>query len=259
MMSGSALIGYTGFVGSTLRMAQSFDTLINSKNKSALRGSSFDLVVCAGVPAMKWLANMEPERDRAAIADLIDVLATIQAKEFVLISTIDVYPDTNAVADEGTFIDPSTNHPYGRHRLELERWTVDRFPNTRIVRLPALFGEGFKKNVLFDLLRGNLTDSINPASVYQWYPLRRLHSDIERVRAHEIRIMNLFPEPIRTSDIVGAFFPDAKVGLEIEPAPSYRLRTTYSELFDGPPGYLIERIVVLGELAAFIAKDRRGG
>jgi hypothetical protein len=258
MMNGSALIGFTGFVGSTLHRAQSFDTLISSKNTGDLRGGSFDLVVCAGVPALKWLANKEPETDRAAIAGLTDVLATIEAKEFILVSTIDVYPDTDATVDEYASINPSINHPYGKHRLELEHWVADRFPNTRVVRLPALFGEGLKKNVIFDLLRGNLTDSVNPASVFQWYPLRRLHSDIERVRVHDIRLINLFPEPIRTSDILDAFFPGAKVGPEAKAPPSYRLRTAYSDLFKGPPGYLIERITVLGELAAFIAKERSG-
>jgi hypothetical protein len=255
-MSGSALIGYTGFVGSALSRARRFDTLVNSRNTDHLRGGSFDLVVCAGVSAVKWLANKEPETDRAAITGLADLLTTVEAKEFILISTIDVYPDTSLASDENTSIDPSINHAYGRHRLEFERWVTDRFQNTRIVRLPALFGEGLKKNVIFDLLRGNLTDNVNPASRFQWYPLRRLASDIERIRAHDIRLINLFPEPIRTSDILAAFFPGAKTGPDAEPAPSYRLCTRFSELFGGPPGYLLDRITVLGELADFVALDR---
>ena len=52
-MSGSALIGFTGFVGGTLHRAGRFDLLINSKNTNDLRGGRFDLVICAGVPAAK--------------------------------------------------------------------------------------------------------------------------------------------------------------------------------------------------------------
>jgi hypothetical protein len=33
-------------------------------------------------PTVKWLANREPEKNRAAVAGLTDVLATIEAKEF---------------------------------------------------------------------------------------------------------------------------------------------------------------------------------
>mgnify|MGYP002224763577 CR=1 FL=1 len=40
---------------------------------------------------------------------------------------------------------------YGRNRLQLERWVREDYPNALIVRLPALYGIGLKKNFLFDL------------------------------------------------------------------------------------------------------------
>jgi hypothetical protein len=256
-MSGSALIGFTGFVGGTLHRAGGFDLLINSKNTNDLRGRSFELVVCAGVPAAKWLANAQPENDRDTIASIRDALDTTEIKELILISTIDVYCDPSASCDESDVIDASRNHPYGRHRLELERWLADRFHKTRIIRLPALFGDGLKKNVIFDLLHGNQMEKINPLSIYQWYPLRRLASDIERIRACDIDLINLFPEPIQTSEILDAFFPGAKVGPEATPAPAYGLRTRYCEIFGGPPGYMLDRKTVLGELAGYIEQERK--
>ena len=50
----SAIIGNTGFVGSNLIRQRHFDAFYNSKN---IETKSFDLVICAGVPAVKWLAN----------------------------------------------------------------------------------------------------------------------------------------------------------------------------------------------------------
>lgn len=256
-MSGSALIGFTGFVGGTLHRASAFDLLINSKNTNDLRGKSFDLVICAGVPAAKWLANAHPEDDRKAIASIRDALDSTEIGELILISTIDVYCDPGAACDEDDVIDASRNHAYGKHRFELECWAVNRFRKTRIVRLPALFGEGLKKNVIFDLLHGNQIEKINPLGVFQWYPLRRLASDIERIRAHDIDLINLFPEPLQTAEILNAFFPGAKVGPEATPAPAYGLRTKYAEMFGGPAGYMLDRITVLGELAGFIAQERK--
>ncbi len=87
-MSRSALVGYTGFVGGTLHRARSFDVLINSKNADDLRGGDFDLVIHAGVPAVKWIANKDPAADRAAI-------------DFDLRRTGD---------DEGQGIDPDLDH-----------------------------------------------------------------------------------------------------------------------------------------------------
>ena len=92
-MSRSALVGYTGFVGGTLHRARAFDVLVNSKNADDLRGGAFDLVIHAGVPAVKWIANKDPAADLAAISSIRGVLATMKIAELILISTIDVYPD----------------------------------------------------------------------------------------------------------------------------------------------------------------------
>ena len=118
-MSRSGLIGHTGFVGGTLMRARDWDALYNSANITEIADESFDLLVCAGVSAVKWLANKDPEADRAGIKRLTDPLSTVRAREVVLISTIDVYPDPARGGDEGTVIDPAVNHPYGRHRFEL--------------------------------------------------------------------------------------------------------------------------------------------
>jgi hypothetical protein len=254
----SALIGHTGFVGSTLQRAASFDTLANSKTIQQLAGQNFNLVVCAGVSAVKWLANRDPAADRAGIERLTSVLATITAREFILISTIDVYPEPSEAANEDTTIDPAANHAYGRHRLELEQWVQGRFDIVRVVRLPALFGGGLKKNVIFDLLHNNQCGAINPASVFQWYPLRRLSEDIEKIRSEDIRLINLFPEPIRTADIIAAFFHGTEVGKATYPAPHYKLETKHGALFGGPKGYIADRRSVLGDLAEFIIAERGG-
>jgi hypothetical protein len=257
-MSRSALVGYTGLVGGTLHRGRSFDVLINSKNANELRSGDFDLVIHAGVPAVKWIANKDPAADRTAIESIQDVLATMKIAELILISTIDVYPDPSSALDESAAIDPARNHAYGRHRFELEQWARGHFANVRIVRLPALFGEGLKKNFVFDLLHGNQVGNINPASRFQWYPLARLSADIETIRARDIRLINLFPEPIRTSEIVNRFFSGAPTAPVSEPAPAYDLRTRYSDVFGGPAGYMLDRATVLHELAAFIGRERAG-
>ena len=221
-----------------------------------MRGRSFDLLVCAGVLAVKWLANKEPDADRAGIARLTNALAEARAREFVLISTIDVYPDPAAGLDEGAAISAMPNHAYGRHRLELEQWITERFANVRIVRLPALFGTGLRKNALYDLLHDNMVGSINPAGVFQWYPTWRLWDDIQTVRGADLKLVNLFPPPVAMSQIIAAFFPGAQVGPEARPAPQYDLRTRHADLFGGRNGHILSAPYILGEMAGFIAETR---
>ena len=88
-----ALIGHTGFVGgdAARRGARTMRRIIPA-TIGTIAGRSFRRVVCAGVSAVKWRANRDPEADRAGIQTLIDALATVTAEHFVLISTIDVYP-----------------------------------------------------------------------------------------------------------------------------------------------------------------------
>ncbi|WFU38851.1 NAD(P)-dependent oxidoreductase [Bradyrhizobium sp. CB82] len=257
LMQGSALIGHTGFVGSNLARDRRFGTLANSKTIGDLIGRRFETIVCAGVSATKWLANRDPEADRLGIERLKTVLETLTAEEFILISTIDVYPDPSQPLNEDATINNVPSHAYGCHRLELENWVSSRFEKTRIVRLPALFGPGLKKNVIFDLLHDNQTNNINPASSFQWYSLMRLADDLDLIRSQNLSLVNLFPEPIATADILDAFFPNSHPGAPVLPAPNYCLTTRYSKLFGGPHNFVCSRISVLGQLADFVANERR--
>lgn len=146
-----ALIGHSGFVGTNMLRAHDFGARYNSRTIGEIDGRSFDTVVCAAAPATMWQANREPERDAAIIDGLIAHLRTIRAERFVLVSTIAVLADAAAGADETTTAFEEAK-AYGRNRRRLETACLDLFPRCTVLRLPALFGAGLKKNFLFDLL-----------------------------------------------------------------------------------------------------------
>lgn len=145
-----ALIGYTGFVGKNL-LSSRYLYQYNSKNIGEIVGKEFDKVVCAGVRAEKYLANTYPELDLQAIKDLCSILEQVKCKKFVLISTIDVYNRPNGV-DEHTKVDIESLHAYGANRYYMEEFVRNHFQDYLIVRLPALFGKGLKKNFIFDMM-----------------------------------------------------------------------------------------------------------
>jgi hypothetical protein len=251
----SCLIGHTGFVGGSLLRQSAFDETYNSRNFRDMAGRRFSEVVCCGVSAVKWIANRDPEADRAAIRSLAEVLLDIRADRFVLISTVDVYPSPIGV-DERSDIDPGALHAYGRNRLWLERIVRDRFPEALIVRLPALFGEGLKKNVLFDMMRGERLGSIDPGSSFQWYDLERLWRDVGRARSAKLRLANLAVEPVPTADVAAALFPGISLGPRGPEAGRYDVRTCHSEVFGGPRGYAMSAEESLQRMSAFVAAAR---
>jgi hypothetical protein len=252
----TGLIGHTGFVGSTLCSQASFDACFNSTDIETIAGHRFELLVCAGVSAVKWQANQNPAQDRAAIDRLTAAMDRTEAEELILVSTIDVYPDPAARGDESTPVDPAANHPYGRHRYALEQWARARFPRVRIVRLPALFGHGLRKNALFDLLHGTRLGNINPAAAFQWYPVARLWADIGLARRAGLDLVNLFAEPLPMQAIVDAAFPTARLGPATHPAPRYDMHTRHGLLFGGNARYAMDAAASLDALCRFVQAAR---
>jgi hypothetical protein len=253
----TCLIGHTGFVGSTLLRQTSFSHCYNSKNFGDMSKQHFDLVVCAGVSSLKWVANQDPQADWAQIQELIDVLATIQTNRFVLISTVDVYPVDLLKADEGAQLSDSDKIiPYGKNRLRLEQWVASYFVDHCIVRLPGLFGAGLRKNPLYDLIHNNGIEKINPASVLQWYPMHRLWQDMEIARKAGLQSINLFTQPVSMRELIAQQFPGAEVGPESIPAPTYDFCTRHADLFGGNKGYIMDSVRVLEEIKTFVDAEK---
>ena len=147
----SALVGYTGFVGSNLYRKGEFTAVYNSKNIEEAFGTNPDLLYYAGVRAEKFLANKDPERDLAVVKEAFENIKKINPKKLVLISTIDVYKNPDGV-NEDTPIDTENLHPYGYNRYLLEQWVRKDYPDALIVRLPGLFGPNIKKNFIYDYI-----------------------------------------------------------------------------------------------------------
>lgn len=255
---GDALIGYTGFVGSNI-LAQRpvpsgtgqrpFNCLYNSKNIEDIQNKNFDLLVCAGAPGTKWIANKNPEADMASIQSLIDNLKTIKCNKFVLVSTIDVYPQPLIGYDEDSSIDDSQLTAYGQHRHLLENFAEDNF-DSLIIRLPGIYGQGLKKNVIFDLLN-NIPVTVNPQSKLQFYWLKYIWDDIQKALSNKLKKLNLAVEPIDLGSIAQEVFG---VNLNLDdskPASQYDMHTKYSELWVMDKPYLYSKDKTLEDLKTF--------
>lgn len=253
-MGKSALIGYTGFVGSNIAAKHTFDDLFNSKNIAEIDGQSYDLVVSAGAGAEMWRINQDPAPDLANIKSLIEHLKTIKAKQFVLISTVCVFED---------FVDhdetsPVTGKvlPYGQHRYLLEEFVRTQFPTALIVRLPGLFGPGLKKNVIYDLMHNNNVERIHPEGSFQYYNVQHLWDDIQKALAHHIQLLQITSEPITSAEIAHDIF-----GLELTTpldakAGRFDLKSIHFDVFGGKNGYLYNKKAVLADMRDFVTVEK---
>jgi hypothetical protein len=257
----SALIGYTGFVGSNLAAAHAFTDVYNTANIDTIRGRSYDLVVSAAARADSHRINQNGAADRAEIDAYLDLLSTVQAGKVVVVSTVCVYPGGTS-PDENTPLSTDGLTPYGENRLHMEQVLQERF-DTLALRLPQLYGDNLKKGIVYDLLNDYRVEYIRPDGRFQYYDLRRLWSDTQIALDHGLPALNL-AAPALTSARVAAECFGRDISAQTVPGEESRfaamytrdMRTAYADLFGGPPGYLMDEDAELAALRAFV-HDRR--
>lgn len=251
----NCLIGYTGFVGSNLMNQTEFKDTYNSKNIDMIKEKSYDVVVCAGAPAVKWKANQNPQQDYNNIQQLISNLRTVSTKYFILLSTVDVYQNPTLV-DESTPINLEGTDPYGKHRYYLEEFVREEYGDYLIVRLPGLFGDGLKKNFIYDIIHNNCLHLTHFQSEFQFYNLNSLWKDIQIAQENNIKLINFCTEPVKPSEIaeycMGSVFDNIT-----EKAPVYYdMRSMYSSIYKKNSTYMKTKIEVLNEIKEFIIKEK---
>lgn len=147
----TALVGYTGFVGSNIACKYPFDKKYNSQNIGEAFGTHPELLVFAGIRAEKFIANSEPEKDLQSIKEAISNIQKIAPKQLVLISTIDVYESPISVTEDAKIHEKRLS-AYGANRYFFEQSLRKLYPEMVILRLPGLFGKNLKKNFIYDYL-----------------------------------------------------------------------------------------------------------
>lgn len=252
----NALIGFSGFVGSTLLKQSSFDNIYRSITISEIEGGSFNTVVCAAAPAQKWIANREPVADRQNIEGLIEHLATVSCKTLILISTVDVFKSPIGV-DEDTPVVEDGLHAYGLHRRLLEKFVQSHFANHLIVRLPGLIGPGLRKNVIFDFLNDNNLHAIDSRGVFQFYPMVNLWYDIQTALKAGLKLVHLTAEPISVADVsaqgFGKPFEHALAGN----STTYDLRTCHANVFGAFGNYQYNQRETIQAVRAYAQSEPR--
>jgi len=256
MTNENALIGFSGFVGNTLLKQASFQNLYRSTNISDIQNKSFDTVVCAGAPAVKWMANKEPEQDKHSIQSLISHLTTVKCKKFILISTVDVFTDP-IKSVESTAIETSNLNPYGLHRYQLEEFVRNNFDTHLIVRLPGLVGPGLKKNIIYDFLNQNNLDAIDSRGVFQFYPMVNLWSDIQIALDHKIPLIHLTSEPITVEEVANHCFNlEFKQQTVAKPA-IYDFRTECGQIYGVSNAYQYSKKEILLAIRCYAQSESK--
>ena len=98
----------------------------------------------------------------------------------------------------------------------------------------------------------NFTDS---RSIYQFYPLSRLWSDIETIQNNKLAKINLVTPPIMISDLFRELTNEEFVNELNRPPYNYDLRTKYGRLWKKNDGYIMGRDEEISVIKKFIERE----
>lgn len=139
-----ALFGANGFVGKSLSSSLSANgdyhvVSVTRDNYAASIGKFYNIVINAAMPAARFWAKNNPGKDfQESVEKTANILYGCTFDKFVQISTVSARCQLDTV--------------YGRHKLAAEN--LCNYGNNLIVRLSSMFGDGLKKGVLIDMLKG---------------------------------------------------------------------------------------------------------
>lgn len=139
-----ALFGANGFVGkslfSSLSATGKYQVIpVTRDNYSASLGKFYSIIINSAMPAARFWAKNNPDKDfEETVQKTADILYGCTFDKFVQISTVSVRYQLDTI--------------YGRHKLAAE--SLCNYGSNLVVRLGAMFGDGLKKGVLIDMLKG---------------------------------------------------------------------------------------------------------
>ncbi len=102
----------------------------------------------------------------------------------------------------------------------------------------------------------NFTDS---RSIFQFYSLSNLWSDIQVALSHNLHIWHPATEPVSAAEIY-RYITGENFANELKGTPAhYNYKTKYAEIFGGKDGYICDKHVILKQIMHFIKSETECG
>lgn len=251
-----AIVG-KGAVGSAvMRSLDEFNVNYDSYDSSNIEkifNNHYDLLIYSGVNASKYHADRNPIDDKLHCLRAYDIFKNIYAEEKILISTIDA---------SSSFEQSSA---YGDNRRLLEMKILqdkELLDNSKILRLPALYGSTVKKNAWYDSIKGadsivlnddllnkidleckrshldrgsyNILSFVNPQSDFAWYHLDTILHTINRVIKSNERLYQVisYDEDHKSGLLISHKELIERLDYDVEFISDSKRLKYYSALFD---------------------------
>jgi hypothetical protein len=131
-----------------------------------------------------------------------------------------------------------------------------KFKQSIIIRLPNLYGNGLKKNFIYDLIYRNRWDLTHKDSKMQWYNLKHIWKDILIVKENMLSVVNFAVAPVSVKKIAKYSLDIAFTNITEKEPLNHRMLTVHSKIFGKKNGFLYSQKQTLEELKDFITHQK---
>ncbi|MFW5992317.1 MAG: pyridine nucleotide transhydrogenase, partial [Halanaerobiaceae bacterium] len=111
-----------------------------------------------------------------------------------------------------------------------------------------------KKNFINDMINEEFLDYTHYRSVFQFYYLEHLWSDIRTALNNNLKLLNITSEPIKAGELVRRCFHQEFKNTTDKPPAHYDVRSRYDHLYGGDNGYIYFKEDVVADLKNYLQK-----
>jgi nucleoside-diphosphate-sugar epimerase len=229
------IIGNTGFIGKNLMTHMGSDfVLINSSNINDINFTKlkFNKIYIAAPSSSRWEINLDARNDSKNYLDIANFLKRNIVGKVIVMSTCDVFGKIHLQPKfENSNYDPDDF--YSENRVNFEIFIRNNFSHL-IARLPIVYGNGMKKNIIFDI-KNNRIDQINtycPKNILQFINVNKIYSFLTESEKSNLQIINIPSEQIQITEILDIFKVKNDTMLSCKPNIIYNMRSNHQEIVE---------------------------
>ena len=100
----------------------------------------------------------------------------------------------------------------------------------------------------------SFTDS---RSIYQFYNLRRLWSEVQIALKNGVQLLNITTEPVSVAEVYMVLSGNEFVNELAKPPYNFDIKSIHAELFGGHNGYLIDKETELADLKQYVEQEKK--
>ena len=217
------VVGASGFIGGNLMRMLPSCVPVAPMHSATEEISALSTLLIAAPSSLKYSIEVNPSKDLdniLALSRSLEVFSRVD--RVILFSTIDVYRDIFSSDEDSETLQTVS---YGGNRAFLEERLRSIFPDLKILRICGIYGQGMKKNLVFDIKNRRELEvaKYSQESKYQFVHIEDVIQILSSEPEELPSVINLASEPLAVSEILSR----SQMIAGFEDKITYNIRSKY--------------------------------